>query len=222
LLSEKGDHRRAIHNLRLANELDRNSVLALNDLGLAFIAAGQAESALATFDRAVSAHPNSALLHLNRANALVANGHLPEAESELCRALALDSTLPAARLLLADRMKLRGQYDSAIVMVQAVVNDYPTAVNFNKLGSLFTAAGDSGRASESYESALRTDSTYVPALYNLSVLSATAGESAVARVLAERAFRLRPDLQAIMELREHLGLTPVPGDSPRSGTLPSQ
>jgi protein O-mannosyl-transferase len=222
LLSERGDHRRAIHNLRLANELDQNSVLALNDLGLAFVAAGQAESALATFDRAVSAHPGSALLHLNRANALVANGRPDESEAELYRALSLDSTLPAARLLLADRMKLRGQYDSAIVLVQAVVNDYPTAVNFNKLGSLFTAAGDSGRAYENYESALRTDSTYVPALYNLSVLSAAEGESAVARVLAERAFLLRPDLQAIMELREHLGVTPVSGDSPHPGTLPSQ
>jgi tetratricopeptide (TPR) repeat protein len=222
LLSERGDHRRAIHNLRLANELEPNSVLALNDLGLAFVAAGQADSALATFDRAISIHPGSALLHLNRANALVATGHQNEAESELYRALALDSTLPAARLLLADRLKLRGQYDSAIMMVQAVVNDYPTATHFNRLGSLFIVAGDSGRAGQCYESALRLDSTYVPTLYNLSVLVAARGESVAARVLAARAFRLRPDLQTIKELREHLGLTPVSGDSPHSGTVPSQ
>jgi protein O-mannosyl-transferase len=211
LLSEKGDHRRAIHNLRLANELDNNSVLALNDLGLAFIAAGQAESALATFDHAIAVHPGSALLHLNRANALVATAHQDEAESELYRALALDKTLPAARLLLADRLRLRGQYDSAIAMVQAVVNSYPTAVNYNKLGSLFAAAGDFGRAGRSYESALGIDSTYVPALYNLSVLSAARGDSAVARVLAERAFRLRPDLGAVRELQEQLSQESVPG-----------
>ena len=213
LLSEKGDHRRAIHDLRLANELEPNSLLALNDLGLAFIAAGQADSALATFDRAISVRPGSALLHLNRANALVAAGRESEAEEELYRALALDSTLPSARLQLAERLKLRGQYDSAIVMTQAVVNDYPTATNFNRLGSLFTAADDSVRAGQCYESALRLDSTYVPALYNLSVLSAARGESVAARVLAERAFRLRPDLQAIKELREHLSpdsSTPAP------------
>jgi protein O-mannosyl-transferase len=212
LLSEKGDHRQAIHNLRLANELEPNSELALNDLGLAFIAAGQADSALATFDRAVSVHPGSALLHLNRANALVAAGRTGEAEAELYRALALDSTLPSARLQLADRLKLRGQYDSAAVMIQAVVNDYPNAEHFNRLGSLFIAAGDSGRAGRSYESALRIDSTYVPTLYNLSVLSAARGDSIAARVLAERAFRLRPDLEAVRELREHLlpGFSPTP------------
>jgi tetratricopeptide (TPR) repeat protein len=204
LLSEKGDHRRAIHNLRLANELEPNSLLALNDLGLAFSAAGQADSALATFDRAISVHPGSALLHLSRANALVEAGRAGEAEEELYRALALDSALPSARLQLADRLKLRGQYDSAIVMMQAVVNDYPTAEHFNRLGSLFIAAGDSGRAGRCYESALRLDSTYVPTLYNLSVLSAARGDSVAARVLAERAFHLRPDLQAIKELREHL------------------
>ena len=66
------------------------------------------------------------------------------------------------------------------------------------------AAGDSGRAGQCYESALRIDSTYVPTLYNLSVLSAARGDSVAALVLAERAFRLRPDLQAIKELREHL------------------
>jgi len=213
LLSEKGDHRQAIHNLRLANELEPKSELALNDLGLAFIAAGQADSALATFDRAISVHPGSALLHLNRANALVAAGRTGEAEAELYRALALDSTLPSARLQLADRLKLRGQYDSAAVMIQAVVNDYPTAEHLNRLGSLIVATGDSGRAVQCYESALRLDSAYVPTLYNLSVLSAARGDSVAARVLAERAFRLRPDLQAIRELHEQLSpgsSSPVP------------
>lgn len=212
LLSEQGDHRRAIHDLRLANELEPNSLLAVNDLGLAFIAAGEPDSALATFDRAVSAHPGSALLHLNRANALVEAGRSDDVEGELRRSLALDSVLPSARLQLADRLKLRGQYDSAAKMIKAVVNDYPTAENYNRLGSLCIVAGDSEHAGQCYESALRLDSTYVPALYNLSVLSAARGDSVTARILVERAFWLRPDLQAIKELREQLaGSSPAPG-----------
>jgi tetratricopeptide (TPR) repeat protein len=91
-----------------------------------------------------------------------------------------------------------------------VVDAYPTAENINRLGSLFVAAGDSTRAGLCYTSALRLDSTYVPALYNFSVLSAAQGDSVAARALAERAFRLRPDLQAIKELREHLMLPPAP------------
>ena len=222
LLSEKGDHRRAIHHLRLANELEPNSVLALNDLGLAFVAAGETDSALTTFDRATSAHPGSGLLRLNRANALITAGRNDEADAELYRAVALDSTLTPARLLLADRLKLRGQYDSAIALVQGVAKGRPSAANFNRLGSLFISAGDSGRAGQCYETALRLDSTFVPALYNQSVLFAARGESVAARVLAERAFRLRPDLEAVRELHEQLSPAPVPGDSPRSGTVPSQ
>ena len=207
LLSEKGDHRRAIHDLRLANELEPNSALVLNGLGLAFAAAGETDSALATFDHAIASHPGSALLRLNHANALMTAGRTDEADAELYRAVALDSTLPAARLMLADRLKLRGQYDSAIVLVQGVTRDEPSAANLNRLGSLLIAAGDSGRAAECYEHALRLDSVYVPALYNQSVLLAVRGESVAARVLAERAFRLRPDLEAVKELHQHL----VPG-----------
>ncbi|MCX6842880.1 MAG: tetratricopeptide repeat protein [candidate division WOR-3 bacterium] len=219
-LSQKGDHRRAIHYLRVANELQPNSVLVLNNLGLAFLAAGETDSALATFAHALTVQPGSALLHLNRANVLVTAGQPDEAEAELHRALALDSTLPAARTMLVDRLKQRGRYDSAIVLMQGVVRDQPSAAYFNRLGSLFISAGDSARAGDSYERALRLDSAFVPALYNQSVLLAARGESAAARVLAGNAYRLRPDLQAIREL--YLQFNPVPGDSPRPGTVPNQ
>jgi tetratricopeptide (TPR) repeat protein len=208
LLSQKGDHRRAIHHLRVANELQPNSVLVLNDLGLAFMAAGETDSALVTFARAIAVQPGSALLHLNRASVLVTAGQPDEAETELHRALALDSTMPAARTMLADRLKQRGRYDSAIVLMQGVVKEQPSAERFNRLGSLFISSGDSVRAGEFYEQALRLDSAYVPALYNQSVLFAARGESAAARVLADRAFRLRPDLEAVREIHFHLSPHP--------------
>jgi tetratricopeptide (TPR) repeat protein len=222
VLSQKGDHRRAIHHLRVANELQPNSVLVLNDLGLAFMAAGETDSALATFARALAVQPGSALLHLNRANVLVTAGQADEAEAELHRALALDSFLPAARTMLVDRLKQRGRYDSAIVLMQGVVREQPSAEHFNRLGSLFISTGDSGRAGECYKQALRLDSGYVPALYNQSVLFAARGESAAARVLAGRAYRLRPDLEAIKEIYFQFNRMPVPGDSPHTGTVPSQ
>jgi len=78
----------------------------------------------------------------------------------------------------------------------------------NRLGSLLVAAGDSTRAGQCYESALRLDSAYVPALYNQSVLFATKGESVAARVLASRAYRLRPDLEAVRELYKSLVPSP--------------
>jgi tetratricopeptide (TPR) repeat protein len=122
--------------------------------------------------------------------------------------------------MLVDWLKQRGRYDSAIDLMQGVVRDQPSATYFNRLGSLFISAGDSARAGDCYERALRLDSAFVPALYNQSVLLAARGESAAARVLAGRAYRLRPDLEAIREL--YLQFNPVPGDSPRPVTVPNQ
>jgi len=208
LLSQKGDHRRAIHYLRVANELQPNSVTVLNNLGLAFMAAGATDSALATFAHAIAVQPGSALLHLNRANVLATAGQPDEAEAELRNALTLDSTLPGVGALLSERLKQRGRYDSAIVLMQNVVKSQPSAEYFNRLGSLYISAGDSSRAGECYDRALRLDSTCVPALYNQSVLLWAKGDSGAARVLAARAYRLRPDLEAIKELYNSLAPGP--------------
>ena len=204
LLSQKGDHRRALHHLRLANDLQPNSGRVLNNLGLAFAAAGETDSAMAAFDRAIAARPGSALLYLNRASTLIASGRSEAAEADLYRAVSLDSTMAAARVMLADRLEQRGQYDSAIVLMQGATGALPSAVHLNRLGGLFIRVGDSVQAGVYYERALNADSAYVPALFNLSVLLSADGESAAARVLAERAYRLRPDLEAVRELRDQL------------------
>jgi len=91
LLSERGDHRRAIHQFRLARDLDPNSAMVLNDLGVAFTEAGEPDSALATFAYAVAKYPNSHTLRLNYANSLSAAGRTEEANAELRSAAALDS-----------------------------------------------------------------------------------------------------------------------------------
>ena len=84
--------------------------------------------------------------------------------------------------------------------------------SYASLGDLFISTGGSTRAWDSYSQALRCDQSYVPALYNLSVMSAARGDPATARILAERAYRLRPDLEAIRKL--YLQLTQHPSPSP--------
>jgi tetratricopeptide (TPR) repeat protein len=213
LLSGKGDHRGAIQHLRIARELVPNSNLVLNDLALAFSAAGENDSALATIDRAIATQPDgSVVLYLNRAGVLVAAGRIAEAEADLGRALALDSTVSGARARLADLLRTQGRYDRAIVLMQDEVRSRPSAVSFKYLGDLFLSTGDSARAVENYDQALRLDSLYLPALYNQSVLSAARGNIPAARALAERAYRLRPNHEAIRQLylRFHQNPSPNP------------
>jgi len=201
LLREKGDLRGAIRHLRVARELVPNSDMVLNNLALAFNDSGEVDSALATIDRAIEVRQGgSAVLHLNRANVLIAAGRTDEAAAELRRALALDSTVLWARTLLAEMLSRRGQYDSAIALMQDEVRYRPSATSFSFLGDLFVGKGDTARAAESYAQTLRRDPSSLTALYNLSVLSAARGDIAAARMLAERAYRLQPDNAAVREL----------------------
>jgi Tfp pilus assembly protein PilF len=213
ILSDKGEQRLAIEHLRAARGLAPKSDMVLNNLALAFRDAGETDSALVTIDRALAVNPHgSPAIHLNRASVLMTAGRADEAAEELGRALAQDSTMAGARTALADILKGYGQYDSAIVLTQREVGYRPTAASYTNLGDLFISAGDSARAWDSYNQALRCDPSYVPALYNQSVMSAARGDLASARMLAEQAYRLRPDIEAIRKL--HLQFTRRPDSSP--------
>ncbi len=210
ILSNKGDQRGAIEHLRAARALVPNSDMVLNNLALAFRDAGEIDSALVMIDRATAAQlGGSAVLRLNRASILISAGRTDEAADELGRALALDSTLPGARTMLADLLGKAGSYDSAIVLMLGEVRHRPSAEGFTCLGDLFINAGDSLRAGQSYNQAIRLDPAYVPALYNQSVLQAARGDPAAARILAERAYQLRPDIAAVRQL--YIELAPRPG-----------
>jgi tetratricopeptide (TPR) repeat protein len=209
LLSREGDHRRAIHHLRIANELRPNSAQVLNNLGLAFLAGAQPESALSALDRALSVEPNLATVRVNRASALLSLNREAEADSELHRALALDSGLAPAWVMLSQRFENNGWPDSAAYYLSGVLTTQnPSPVQLNHLGTLLIQTGDSAHAAACYAQALNLDSTYVPALYNQAVLSAATGDSARARSFAARAYRLRPDLQPVKDIYSTLYKTP--------------
>ena len=198
-----------------ALRLDQDDVMVLNNLALAFREAGEMDSALVMIDRAIAVQPGgSAVLHLNRASVLISAERPDEAADELGRALTLDSAVPGARTMLVELLRQRGRYDSAIVLMQGEVRYRPSAVGFTYLGDLFVSRGDSVRAGERYSQALRLDPSYLAALYNLSVLSAARGDLAAARTLAERAYRLRPDIEAIRQLYLQLTRPPSPNPQP--------
>jgi tetratricopeptide (TPR) repeat protein len=210
LLARRGDQPGAIRHLRAARDLTPGSETILNNLALAFGDAGELDSAVATFDRAIAAHPTAAALYLNRASVLKPAGRTAEAWADLHRALALDSTVPWAANELATMYGQRGQYDSAIVLMRHEVRYHPSAENLDQLGGLLTAAGDSLRAGQTYRQALTVDPAYVPALYHLALLAAAQRDTAMARTLAARAYQLRPDIDELKTLCSQLALPRQP------------
>lgn len=202
LFSRLGDHRQAIHNLRLAAELRPGSAMVLDNLAAAFLAAAMPESALATLDRIETGNPT---LYVKRAAILEALNRPTAAESSLRRALSIDSLLPVARYGLASRFMRAGQADSAWkYMPKRSQNAREFASDWNRLGSLLVSQGDTGRGETCYRRALALDSNLVPALYNQAVLLLNRGDTASACRLIDRALLLRPDLVPLRNLQQQL------------------
>ncbi len=206
LYSQRQEHRRALHHLRIADELRPNSVQVLNNLGLAYLAAEKPESALVYLDRAVAIETGSAQARLNRAIALNATGRSAAADSELYRAIEIKPDFIPARLFLAERFDKKGMLDSAARHLAAAIRIEPGQLGpCNRLGTILVQLGDSARAERYYLQALKLDSTFVPALFNQAILYAARGDTAAALKLAGRANRLRPDLAAVEQLCRDLG-----------------
>lgn len=192
LYARMGDHRRAIHQLRLADLLQPNSAMIQHNLGLAWLGAAELDSALAAFSRAIELEPAAAQPYLGRSLALCFLGRIPEAELDLRTAL---SRSPA---LLTDLQAL------AQTLCRQTGQRLSSPLGVNRLGTLLAAAGDTALAETCYRRALELDSTWVPALFNEAIIMAIRGDTATAITLAARALRLRPELATLRELYDAL------------------
>lgn len=208
LQSRLGDHRQSVHHFRIANELRPGSRQILNNLGLAFLAAGRPDSALVYLDHAFAAGPASGGRHeaqtgilLNRSVALDAVGFPDSADAELRRLIQRAPRFIPARLVFADRFERRGGLDSTVHYLRSVLELEPDRPeHHNRLGTVLVTVGDSTAAAVHYARALTLNPDFIPALFNQAILTAARGDTAAAVRLAERAWRLRPDVQAIAEL----------------------
>jgi len=205
LYGQTGDHRQSVHHLRIADELRPGSAQILNNLGLAFLSAGEPESSFTYLDRAVLSAPDMARPYVSRSLALRVLGRDSAALSDLRTALALDPASAEPRMLLADHFEQSGRLDSAAGVLEPVaMTANATPALANRAGSLLVSLGDTTRAACYYDRALALDSNFVPALYNLAVLYSTEGDVRRAERLAARALRLRPDLEAVRQLHDKL------------------
>jgi len=192
LYSQTADHRRALHHLRLANELRPNSAQIITNMGFAFLAAGELDSSLAAFSRARDLAPALAQPRLGYALARGLLGQTTEAGRELCQALSLSPELGTDVRNLARTLKMETQPNPV------------QPLRLTRLGTLLAAVGDTALAESLYRHAIKLDSACVPALYNEAVILAVKGDTGRALPLAHRAHRLRPDLVAVSRLYKAL------------------
>jgi len=106
---KKGQSERVFRYLIEALRLDPDFMEARTDLGAVYIEANRPEEALEQYDQALALEPNLAVLHSNRAAALVMLGRWVEAEQAARRALQLDPGSIDANYMLGIAMMKQGK-----------------------------------------------------------------------------------------------------------------
>ncbi len=200
LYGQKADFRRMLHHLRLAEELQPNSVRVQNNLGYAFLMTGQPDSAFVRFNQALEIDSLLAPALLGNSLALAIMGRTPEANLSLSRLITI---YPDWR----DSSRLTIHQLADIDLSNSTVPrnlSLSRAIYINRLGSLFIALDDTASAEKFYLTALKNDPNCVPALYNLAVIAINRNDRKTALNLINRAIRLRPDLNELKTLRRTL------------------
>jgi tetratricopeptide (TPR) repeat protein len=125
---DKSRNNEAIRHLSEAIQVDPGYIEALVKLGAVYADSGQNDRALALFDDALVLEPNWALIHIDRAAALVALSRPAEAELAARRALRLEPRSIAASYMLGCAMLMQEEITpETAAYLAAAADKYPKA-----------------------------------------------------------------------------------------------
>jgi Flp pilus assembly protein TadD len=142
--------------------------LAHNNLGLALIADGQTDEAIAHYRTAIEIEPGFAGTHNNLGIALMRKGETGEAVAQYREALAIDPSGAETHNNLGMALRRDGRLDEAIAQYGVALEIKPDdlATNFN-LGNALLQAGRVPEAIARYQMALEISPGYAEAHNNL-------------------------------------------------------
>lgn len=175
----------------LAAEPDHAPALEL--LGQAALAAGDAGRAESLLSRAVELRPDSASAHLHHGLALRRLGRADEALAALLRARARDPRLVEAQHQAGNLLKALGRHAEAIECLRAATSLTPKqAVLWLNLGAAQLEGGDADAAVASFRRALRIEPGRPEAHNILGHALQLTGRSGAAEASFQEALRLQP------------------------------
>lgn len=177
-----------------ALEVNPESWLANNNLGMVLEKQGKPQEAMARFDEALRLKPNFAEAHLNLGIALQRQGKTEAGAAHYRKALDIDPSLVEAHSNLAAALQERGQIDEAIShCLEAIrLNPDSSGAYFN-LGNILRLQEKLEEAAASYSEALRIDPNFTEAHNNLGITLQKQGKIQEATAHYREALKLRPN-----------------------------
>lgn len=178
-----------------------------NVRGLAYLLAGDARKALASFDRALAQKPAFAEARFNRAVALLQLGELAKASTELERVYADEHSAIRATAAYHNALALDGlkRYaDAATWLDRAMALDPSLDAALLYSGILKEKRGDLQGAGRVYLAYLEKNPNDVAALLRFGISAQRSGHADTARKYLKRVVELAPDSSEAVEARKFL------------------
>jgi Flp pilus assembly protein TadD len=161
------DSQAAVDNLKKALALYPKYVRAMNDLGVIYLQSGRLNEAVATFRQAIKTNESFVYPRLNLGIALIRMGKHGEAAEVLSR-LYQETSLPLARLPLAEAFGETGRFAEAEKILRLVCDDLNAADSIHaearfRLGAIFNKQNRFADAVPEFEEALKLQPNMVMA-----------------------------------------------------------
>lgn len=181
----------AIEELRATVAMKPDDATALNTLGAALLQTGQNPEALTQLQRAVELKPDYAVAHNNLGQALARTGHLPQAIEHFRLATEQDPTFSGAQISWALLLSGQGNFKESIEHFQKAIQlGADTPDMHNNLGDSYRKSGDTTRAIEQYEIAVRLNPSFMLGYANLAQTLALVDRSKDALAVSEKAMEV--------------------------------
>jgi protein O-mannosyl-transferase len=180
---------------RHALSIQKDSVYAHNNLGMALAEQKRLDEAIVEFREVLQIDPRDADGHHNLGNALARKGRLGEAVEQFHEALRIRPDHAKAHYDLGNALARQGELDSAVLHFrQAVRYDPRNASAHYNAGRILLEQRQLEEATDHFRQALRIDATHMKARYYLAVALAGLGDFGAADKEFREALRVEPNL----------------------------
>ncbi|MCC6403830.1 MAG: tetratricopeptide repeat protein [Fimbriimonadaceae bacterium] len=191
-----GNRGEAIEAYKKCLEIAPNDLDAQKNLALDYAATGRDEEAMAIF-RKLATGTSSIEAMYNYAASLARSGDMDGAIEQYKRILHTDGSQHTARLMLANALWARGEFDSSRYHFATVAKAQPNNANaLNGMGMWQLRQGDNKGAEATFRKAIASDSKFVTAYNNRALALERLNRVAEAIQVLQKGLAIDPNHQA--------------------------
>ena len=179
-----------------------NCAMAHTEFGNLLAQKGQADVAIAQYQKALAIQPDYELAHYNFGYVLLQRGQVDDAIAQFQKALSVQPSLEPAHYHLGDAFLQKRQMDQAEAQYRKALEIEPDFAEVqNSLGDVLLQKGQVDKAIAHFQKALQIQPAYPNALSNLGIALFYQGKEADAVAYFRQALKIQPDF-----LEAHINL----------------